>query len=155
MVRYAYGIVGHRMVAEDIAQEVLLWVWDHRVSLQVRGTVRSYLLTAVRNRALNYMAHHRAELRWEAQYTREDILPGMSHPERAPDDLAHIEALRAAMTRAIAALPERRRQILLLRREHLSHAEIAQVMGISLKTVEAQLTSAFVTLRDALSSWRR
>ena len=60
----------------------------------------------------------------------------------------------AALWRAIEALPERCRRIFLLsKRDGLSHAEIADEMGISIKTVENQLTKAYSRLRGELKGF--
>ena len=61
----------------------------------------------------------------------------------------------AALWRAIEALPERCRRVFLLsKRDGLSHAEIADEMGISVKTVENQITKAYSRLRGELTGFR-
>jgi RNA polymerase sigma-70 factor (ECF subfamily) len=62
--------------------------------------------------------------------------------------------MQLAVTRAISALPDRCREIFELSRTHgLKYNEIAEVLGISVKTVEAQMGKGLRILREALAPW--
>jgi RNA polymerase sigma-70 factor (ECF subfamily) len=115
--------------------------------------VRAYLLGAVRNTALNVLKHTHAESRWETAYEQAEVPPGMGTPALDIEDAFVRRELSAALRRAVERLPERRRQILLLRLQQLTYGEIAEIMDISPKTVEAQITQAFAALRTALGKW--
>jgi RNA polymerase sigma-70 factor (ECF subfamily) len=107
----------------------------------------------VRNTALNVLKHTRAESRWETAYEQAEVPPGMGTPELDIEDAFVRSELAVALRRALERLPERRQQILLLRLQQLTYGEIAEVMDISPKTVEAQITQAFAALRVALGKW--
>jgi RNA polymerase sigma-70 factor (ECF subfamily) len=150
LLNYAYYLVGTRESAEDIAQEVFCWLWDNRLSLHVQNSLRAYLLTAVRHRALDHLRRARRETRGQGTYAREAEITGTGSRGFAADEEMMAGELSLILRRAIDRLPERRREILRLRWQQLSYAEIASTLGISVKTVEAQVTRAFETLRESL-----
>ncbi len=153
LVGYASRILRSRDVAEEVVQEVLCRIWDQRETLIGCDSIRAYLLGAVRNTALNTLRRLQAEERWALAYGLEDRPPGMGLPSPDLDDTLIRAELARALQDAIDQLPERRRQILVLRLQQLSYGEIAKILGISPKTVEAQITQAFATLRTALGPW--
>lgn len=146
LCQLAYRMVGSRAVAEDIVQDLFLAVWARPSGSDLNDPV-PYLYTAVRNRSIS---HCRRE-RWRFTTLATRALDLVR--ERTPDpDSANLSELAAAMERAIQALPERRRQIFTLHREqHLSYAEIARMLDISIKTVETQMGRALKTLRLQLA----
>ena len=119
---FAARYVRQDALAEELVQDLFADLWARRQSWYVRGSVRAYLFAAVRNRALNLR----------------EIL------ERAD--------LRARLDAALESLPERCRLVMHLRwREQMRHAEIASVMGISVKGVEIQLARGLRAIRDRMS----
>jgi len=148
LCRFANRYLHDRAAAEDLVQDVFASIWAGRMRLDVRGSVRSYLFAAVRNRALNLRKHQLVERDWEL----DEAIPDVRALHRAPprpddllDDMERYERLRDALE----ALPERCRLVMQLRWDDLlSHAEIAQVMGISVKGVERQLARGLRALRE-------
>jgi RNA polymerase sigma-70 factor (ECF subfamily) len=64
------------------------------------------------------------------------------------------EELSVAVQAAVQSLPDRCREVFELSRVHgLKYAEIARQLGISVKTVEAQMGKALRTLREKLAGW--
>jgi RNA polymerase sigma-70 factor, ECF subfamily len=136
--------------AEELVQDLFTQLWVDRASWEAPRNTRSYLFAAVRNRALNERRRAGLEADWAAHALadEDDALP---KPSPSPQDLLERGELRGRVDRAIAALPERCRLVVHLRwREQMSHAEIAQVMEISVKGVEIQLTRGLRALRAAL-----
>jgi RNA polymerase sigma-19 factor, ECF subfamily len=148
LCRFADRYLHDRAASEDLVQDVFTSLWASRLRLDVRGSLRSYLFAAVRNRALNLRKHQLVERDWE----RDEALPDVRTLHRAPrrpDDLLDDAERRDHLRAALEALPERCRLVMLLRwDDQLSHAEIAEVMGISVKGVERQLARGLRTLRD-------
>lgn len=147
LVGFAEAILRARAPAEDVAQDVMLELWRRRQEIVLETSLRAYLLRATRNRALNQIRHRRVA---------ERARPAGEGPTAAPSadqDLAEQE-LRAAVDEAVRDLPERCREVFELSRGHgLRYAEIAQVLGISIKTVETQMGKAIRVLRDRLAPW--
>jgi RNA polymerase sigma-70 factor (ECF subfamily) len=135
-------------VAEEIVQDVLLELWRRRETLVVEDSLRAYLFRATRNRALNHLRHLAVERRGEP-YTRGETAVA----PRADARLSAAE-IEAAVRDAIATLPARCREVFELSRLHgLKYSEIAQTLGISVKTVEAQMGKALRVLREQLTPW--
>lgn len=142
-------------IAEDLVQNVFLRLWQKRKTLDVRGTIRGYLYGAARLEVIDHYRRKGVRMREEGSRTQADPMPGMGDPHPSAEELVHTAELRQAIRHAADDLPERCRVIVTMRWEHqLSHAEIAQALGISRKTVENQMTIAFKVFRSALQSFR-
>ena len=148
LVRTAEGMLRRRDVAEEIVQDVLLALWQRRATLLVEDSLRAYLFRATRNRALNHLRHAAIERKAEPE------LAAIESPDApAPSALVH-EEIDNALREAVSTLPPRCREVFELSRVHgLRYAEIATTLGISVKTVEAQMGKALRTLRALLAPW--
>jgi RNA polymerase sigma-70 factor, ECF subfamily len=140
---------------EEIVQEVFLRVWTRRGELAVRESLRAYLYGAARNRALSHLKRRGVERRWAEAAERQPELAVLGSAPPSPDDELRSREIAAAVQNAIERLPERARLVAALRWQHqLSHAEIAEAMGITVKGVENQLGRAARALRKSLSHLR-
>ena len=144
MIQLARSMVGTQDVAEDLVQDVLSWVWEHRTIWNPRLSIRAYLLRAVRNQALNTLKHAAIEARHYG-----DVLHELEEEDSQAPDIALLQAdTSATLARALLALPERRKLAIRLRYEQqLSHAEIGEVMGISAKAAKELLLRTIESLR--------
>ena len=153
LFRFAYRLVNSRELAEEIVQEVFLELWRRRDVVDPCSVARAYLYTATRHVAISALRRSRVEAK---AMIRDDVGVGTTHGAAEPDIVEMIEAvdLDAAIARAVETLPERCRLVFTLsRREQLSYAAIAAALGISVKTVEAQMARAFRILRTRLAPY--
>jgi RNA polymerase sigma-70 factor (ECF subfamily) len=135
-------------VAEEIVQDVMLELWRRRESLARDTSPQAYLFQSTRNRALNHVRHEQVERRGEPILTTEADIEAS-----APTKLLE-EEIQVALRSAVSELPERCREVFELSRIHgLKYSEIATVLGISVKTVEAQMGKALRSLRVKLAQW--
>lgn len=143
---FALGYVGRRDAVEEMVQDLFLHIWDRRAEWEPKGTVRAYLYTAVRNKAFNHLKRAQFSVALDQE---PDVF---CHPPADGPDLAlYSKQLTVLATKAIGELPERRRLIFLLSRRHeMTYAEIADMLNISVKTVETQMSRALQHLRDRL-----
>jgi RNA polymerase sigma-70 factor, ECF subfamily len=151
---YAARIDPSDGAAEEVVQEVFFKVWQRRERLLEVKSLSSYLYTAVHNQALNRIERDGYMARWR----RAKVVELQYAPGHAPsaDEEARSAELTAAIDAALMKLPPRCREAFLLqRRQHLSVAEIARVMGIAPKTVEVQIRNALRSMRDSLAEWLR
>jgi RNA polymerase sigma-70 factor (ECF subfamily) len=146
---FAYRMVRSRAVAEELVQEVFLYLWQHRETWVAHTSVRIYLYQATRNAALSYLRREKLQ-----QRTEPVVIDLFSRPSSNSDGELVTAELERAVKRAIAKLPERCRLIYTLSREQgLTYAEIAALLEISPKTVDVQMGRAFKSLRKQLAGY--
>ena len=149
LVGSAERMLGRRDVAEEIVQDVMLELWRRRETLVVDDSLRGYLFRATRNRALNHLRHGAIERKAEPELIADRTESGSSAHAALVE-----EEIEVAVRRAVADLPDRCREVFELSRVHgLRYAEIATTLGISVKTVEAQMGKALRILRERLAQW--
>ena len=149
LVGSAERILGRRDVAEEIVQDVMLEMWRRRETLAVEDSLRGYLFRATRNRSLNHLRHGAIEKRAEPELAANRAESGSSAHAALVE-----EEIEVAVKRAVADLPARCREVFELSRVHgLRYPEIATTLGISVKTVEAQMGKALRLLRERLAQW--
>lgn len=144
----AFSVIKDAAACEDIVQDVLLSLWIRRREQHITS-LPSYLFTAVRYRVLTYV---KAAPQRKVFVAADELekLAGMAPASHRLDEQDIMELLN----QGIAALPDRCREIFILsRRQHLSNREIAERMGISIKTVEAQITIALKQLKMNLGEF--
>ena len=147
-VRAGARLLRDEGVAEEMAQEVFLELWRRRESLPAELSVGGYVLQAVRNRALNHLRHLR--VRQRSEYMVEQLHEPVPHADAGAD----ARELQVAIASAIAELPPRTREVFLLSRErNLKYAEIAELLGVTVKAVEANMSRALRQLRERLSAF--
>ncbi len=148
LVGLAESMLRTRAVAEEVVQDVLLELWRRREGLIVTDTLRAYLFRSVRNRSLNELRRGKVEKAGEP-YARGET----SAPATAQTDLDN-EELNLAISTAVAALPDPCREVFEMSRTHnLKYSEIAETLGVSIKTVEARMGRALKELRERLAAW--
>lgn len=156
LLDFAYTYLRSRADAEEVVQDLFLWIWEHRHEWTAPGGLRSYLFKAIRNRAINRLRQHRVQARFQQRMSQHATPPTL-RPATPPDPLAGAtaEELRTVLANAIATLPDRCREVFLLVRERqLSYAEVASLLGIAPKTVEIHVNHALGVLRKRVAEWR-
>ena len=135
-----------RAQAEELVQDLFLWVWQRCPVIDESTPSRAYLYRAAHNGALNRLRRQRIEQRWTEE--QPDRVPTGAPPGR---DVEHAELLDAVQE-AVDRLPPRCGLVYTMsRQEGLTYAEIAEALDLSVKTVEAQMARAFRHLRQALA----
>jgi RNA polymerase sigma-70 factor (ECF subfamily) len=148
LVGVAARMLRDRAVAEEVVQEVLLNLWRRREALDPGEALGPYLVRATRNRALNHLRHLAVERRDAVHAAGPTVAPPAGAGRAVAAEIA------AAAAAAVAELPPRCREVFELSRGRgLSYLEIAEALGISVKTVEAQMGRALRTLRERLAPW--
>src|SRR5262249_9131876 len=116
--------------------------------------VHSYLLTATRNAAIDLLRRIRREVGLAARAASIDVIPAFSAPTTPPDRAVIAQDLAGAIERVISELPPRCREVFTLRWQGgLRHQEIAQRVGLSLKSVEMYVTRALKIIRERVQSY--
>src|ERR1700680_3773955 len=137
----ALRVLGDPGRAEDAVQEAFLRIWNHAASCDAsRGSLRTWLLTAVRNRSIDYLrgrgAHERQEL--ELQPALAEV-GARSDPWRG----VALSLARPAVREAMSSLPaEQRQAVELAYFAGYSHREIADMTSVPLSTVKGRMRLA-------------
>ncbi|MCB0570474.1 MAG: RNA polymerase sigma-70 factor [Phaeodactylibacter sp.] len=142
LVAYACQYLRSEDDAREAVQDVFLGVWNNREHLQLDESLKPYLFTATRNKALNYLNRRRLNAI--------SLEEAPAYASEGPSVVAEMEAeeLRAIIYDEVRQLPDRCREIFQLsRHEKLSNKEIAERLSVSEKTVENQMTIALRRLR--------
>lgn len=140
--RIAYFYLKNEAVSEEIALDVFTILWEKRDTIEIKISIKSYLMTSARNRALNYLRDHEQEL------STDTLSPFDSAFEEHPLEMKELEQL---IDEAIYALPDKCREVFMKSRmENRSNKEIAADMDITVKTVEAQITKALKQIKAHL-----
>lgn len=152
---YAIRIVGEED-AEDIVQEVFVELWRKKESVTVGEQIQAFLYRAVYTRALNVLKHR------DIKNGYETVMQEIYNKRAAfyrPDDndvVKRIEnrELRKDITDAIGELPEKCKLVFKLSYLHdMKNKDIAETLGISLRTVEAHMYKALKFLRNRLECY--
>jgi RNA polymerase sigma-70 factor (ECF subfamily) len=144
-----YRVIRDEDACKDIVQDVFVDFWNKRESIEVHTSLQAYLRRAAVNKALNYLKNSRRFVLEEDGV----VFDSTEYPDALDSgDALSAEQLEQNLHRAIEALPEKCRLVFSMSRfDHLSHKEIAETLGISVKTIENQITKAMKMLRESLS----
>ena len=150
MVSYANRFMGTREEAEEVAQDVFVKFWEKCDSLSPDSSVKSYLYRSVHNSCLNVLKHEKVKDGYK-QYVVHFLETSYQDKSEETDP----NFVRKRIHDEIDNLPPRCSQIFKLSRfEGLKYQEIADHLGISVKTVEVQMGKALKVLRETLQEFK-
>lgn len=145
MLHFAISITGNVEDAEEVVNDIFINIWDKQTELKEELGIKSYLFRSVKNRSLNKIRSSKTPFE-----TMSEELPLAGNFTTGLEQIQFNET-RDKVQYFVDQLPTRCRQVFLLSRVHeLSHKEIAELMDISVKTVENQIGYALKFLREAL-----
>jgi len=146
----AYRMSGRRAAAEDVVQEAFLSLWrSSRAYDPARGSVRSWVLGAVHNRAID--ALRRQGSRDRLNVPDEGIAERFSAPDRTDAEAERREDARRVRTALDELPPEQRRVIELAYFGGFTHTEIAEMLDLPPGTVKGRMRLGLGKMRNALS----
>ncbi|MBO0935362.1 RNA polymerase sigma-70 factor [Fibrella sp. HMF5335] len=149
LCRYALPILHDTDEAEEVVQTVFLAIWECRETLLITSSLKAYLYRAVHNRCLNRLDQQKTQAAH-----RERAATELYADVPSPTQGIIADELNTRLQHAIGQLPEQcRRAFELSRFDELSYKEIADQLGIALKTVENQIGKALRILRTELSDY--
>ncbi len=140
---------GDAELAADIRQEIFLQLWNARDHWRSGGSLSAYLFRAARGRL--------ADQRRRAAVRERDrpVVAELQAAPPTPDELFRVRELAARVASALDALPERTREVFSLKWDAgLRYREIAELLGVSVKTVEYHMSRALSLLAESLEDLR-
>lgn len=140
--RLAFFYIREDRVAEEIALDVFTAFWEKRQAIEIKISLKAYLLASTRNRTLNYIRDNRPAL------SLDHLLPLEAAVEEYPLEMKELEHL---IDEAVSSLPSKCREVFRKSRlENQTNKEIASQMNITVKTVETQITKALKHIKNYL-----
>lgn len=144
--RYAFTLLQDEIQAEEMVHQVFLVILEKKRTINIHTSLKAYLYRSVHNECLNYLKHEKVKINHQIYATHT-----LEQTSAATSEDMEYKQLRLQLKKAIAELPSQCRTIFELSRfEEMKYAEIAAVLGLSVKTVEAQMSKALKRLRIQL-----
>ena len=145
--RIAYYYVKQEEWSQEIVLDVFLKLWKQRSNLLDVRNIEDYCFILVKNASLNYL-----EKESKHTYIHPDSLPEPQEQNYSPEESLISEELFALYVKALDRLPDRCREVFIrIREEKQSYAQVAEELGISMNTVDAQLQKAITRLKEMIS----
>lgn len=149
LIVYANKFLVNNHLAEEIVQGVFLKLWQDRRYIEINSSVKSYIFQSVRNKCLDILKHRKIQDDYARKVMKEQELSN----EVTWDTYVESE-LYLILIHAIERLPPECQKIFRYSRiRNLTNREIAEKLGISIKTVENQISKALKILRGALKEY--
>jgi RNA polymerase sigma-70 factor (ECF subfamily) len=147
LVSFAVSIIRSKEVSEEIVSDVFLKIWEKRQKLDKVENLSFYLFTAVRNRCLNQLQDQKNRASLEISDAVIEFKSLYHDPEQR---LISAETIKE-IQKAVQDLPPRCRMIFkLVKEEGFRYKEVAELMQLSVKTVENQMSLAFKKIGSAV-----
>ena len=149
--RLALRMLTHPQEAEDLTQEIFLYLWRSDRYSPERGSLGSFLTTVTRSRSIDRIRSRSTQLKFLQQWgqTMKNETPPLT-----PFELASLGQRSDYVRSALAQLPEKQRTLLeMAYYEGLSQSEIAAQLEIPLGTVKTWSRQGLLSLREHLSEW--
>jgi len=153
---YCESFTGNQQASEDLVQDVFVQVWMKREELNFDDALRPYLYQSVHNAAIQYLRHQQVKDRYNAQ-----IKTKLTEAECIPFEWVAIDVdpaeqneIQTLYQQALQQLPAQTREIFLCSREkEMKYAEIAELTGLTVKSIEYHISKALEVLRRVLKDY--
>lgn len=140
---YACTIVKDDVMAEEMVQNVFYKIWERKAHLSIQTSLTAYLYRAVYHESLNYIKHQKVKTAYQSYATVR-----MNEQTDNAEKKILLGELEGRLRTALQELPEQCRTIFQMSRfEELKYKEIADRLGLSIKTVENQMGKALKLMR--------
>lgn len=147
----AYKRVKCREVAEEIIQDLFTVLWTKRETIQIHSSLAAYLFTSVRYMVFNHIQKEIVRENYKDSFQAKTMFF-----DNSTEETVFLNELIRNIEKEVKHLPPQCRNVFeLSRKENKTNREIAEVLGISEKTVEGHLTKAIKQLKACLTDVRR
>jgi len=147
----AFKRVKSREAAEEIIQDLFTLLWAKRETIQIHKSLAAYLFTSVRYMVFNYIQKEIVRENYKDSFQAANVFC-----DNSTEETVFLNELIRNIEKEVKCLPSQCRYVFeLSRKENKTNREIAEVLGISEKTVEGHLTKAIKRLKGGLTDVRR
>ncbi|WP_109301985.1 RNA polymerase sigma factor [Aquimarina sp. AU474] len=148
LCNYVYKLCHDSTLSEDLVQNVMLRLWEKKSSLKITTSLKNYLFRSCHN---EFLMHLRVQ---KKEYDALDEIKWQTLFDMYDEKEDQREADWNKLEKAIELLPKKCREVFKLSRiEQKKHKEIAEILGISTKTVEVHISKALRFLKTNVSGF--
>jgi RNA polymerase sigma-70 factor (ECF subfamily) len=146
LIQFAHRFVGDVATAEDIVQEVFLKIWSNRQQLNPTLNIKNYLYVSIKNQALKQLRHQKVGRKaFDKLQFYQSRIP-------TPEELFDSAEIESTVWNTLNELPDKCRLIFSMNRfDKLTYSEIADILNLSVKTIESHMGHALACLRKKLN----
>jgi len=146
LIVFANGYVKQIVIAEDIVEDVFIKLWQSRSTIYAIKNLKHYLFVAIKNSCINHLVKQK---KMNVSFI-DDLDIDIEAVAATPEDCLITKERIAFINAEIKKLPNKCRAIfMLIKEEGLKYNEVAVLLNLSVKTVEAQMSIAFKKLAIA------
>ena len=147
LTKFSFSFVHSKEAATEIVDELFVQLWIKRADIMKINDLRVYLYTATKNASLNYISKKAKQIEVEPY---ENLIVHMTDLV-SPEQIMITKEMLQKIKEAVDSLPPRCKLIFkFVREDGLSYSEVAEILGLSVKTIDAQMVIAVARIRAKL-----
>lgn len=145
LCQYAGHLLEDQTQAEDIVQDLFVYLWNNQENTKIQGTIKSYLFTSVKHRALNVLKHRAVERNHSTLLV--EFLEDISSADYSDQEMQQVDKIK----QILETLPAQCKLVFTMScLEGKRYKEIADELGISVNTVKAHIVKAYRIIREGM-----
>jgi len=147
LTKFSFSFVHSKEAATEIVDELFVQLWIKRADIMKINDLRVYLYTATKNASLNYISKKAKQIEIEPYENLQVQMTDLVSPEQIMITKEMLQKIKEA----VDSLPPRCKLIFkFVREDGLSYSEVAEILGLSIKTIDAQMVIAVARIRGKL-----
>ena len=147
LTKFSFSFVHSKEAATEIVDELFVQLWVKRADIMKINDLRVYLYTATKNASLNYITKKAKQIELEPYENLQVQMTDVVSPEQIMITKEMLQKIKEA----VDSLPPRCKLIFkFVREDGLSYSEVAEILGLSIKTIDAQMVIAVSRIRAKL-----
>ena len=147
LTKFSFSFVHSKEAATEIVDELFVQLWVKRADIMKINDLRVYLYTATKNASLNYITKKAKQIELEPYENLQVQMTDVVSPEQ----IMITKEILQKIKEAIDSLPPRCKLIFkFVREDGLSYSEVAEILGLSIKTIDSQMVIAVARIRAKL-----
>lgn len=145
--QFAFSFIKSQELAEEIVSDVFLKIWEKRAELEAIGNLKVYLYVSIKNTALKYLLKQKRQV----AISLDELDIELESFHWTPEELILTAEMMKKIEEAINDLPPRCKIIFkLIKEDQLRYKEVAEILNVSVKTIDSQLAIALKKISKAI-----
>lgn len=145
--QFAFSFIKSQELAEEIVSDVFLKIWEKRAELESIGNLKVYLYVSIKNTALKYLLKQKRQV----AISLDELDIELESFHWTPEELVLTAEMMKKIEDAINDLPPRCKIIFkLIKEDQLRYKEVAEILNVSVKTIDSQLAIALKKISKAI-----